>query len=208
MGRNNTTSRLYFSIANGTSSTQASCVLPTDQSLNTWYHVACVYNNTEKNIKIYLNGDLAVTYNTTIVPNLASVTSIGIGGSPLASYGLKGKLNDVRIYDHALSALEVKEISQALILHYKLDGFSGSVGENLLIGSKLNLPLQGPSTQYSVRYNRYYNGNASNHTFTPIGKDTYEDTILLNSASNLGIAFERLASEINLDPSSYYTLSC
>lgn len=170
MGRNNTTSRLYFSIANGTSSTQASCVLPTDQSLNTWYHVTCVYNNTEKNIKIYLNGDLAVTYNTTIVPNLASVTSIGIGGSPLASYGLKGKLNDVRIYDHALSALEVKEISQALILHYKLDDTYFEATENILPQTTIytisNSPAWDTSLNGAVMYTPTgwtsgYNGGVS-----------------------------------------------
>ena len=121
MGRNGTTSRLYFSIANGTSSTQSSCSLTEDQSLNTWYHIACVYNNTDKNMKIYLNGVLKTTYNTTIVPSFSSVTSVGIGGSPLASYGLKGKLNDIRIYNYALSAQEIKLISQGLILHYPLD---------------------------------------------------------------------------------------
>lgn len=121
MGRNGTTSRLYFSIANGTSSTQSSCSLTENQSLNTWYHIACVYNNTDKNMKIYLNGVLKTTYNTTIIPSFSSVTSVGIGGSPLASYGLKGKLNDVRIYNYALSAQEVKLLSQGLILHYPLD---------------------------------------------------------------------------------------
>lgn len=49
----------------------------------------------------------------------------------------------------------------------------------------------------------YYNGNQSNHTFK---SDT--DTILLSSASNLGIAFRRKATDINLDSTSDYTLSC
>lgn len=50
---------------------------------------------------------------------------------------------------------------------------------------------------------RFYNGSASIHTFSG---DT--DTILLNSSSNLGIAFQRKATDINLDSSSYYILSC
>ena len=50
---------------------------------------------------------------------------------------------------------------------------------------------------------RYYNGTVSNHTFSG---DT--DIILLNSASNLGIAFQRKATDINLDSTAYYTLSC
>ncbi len=50
---------------------------------------------------------------------------------------------------------------------------------------------------------RFYNGSASIHTFSG---DT--DTILLNANSNLGIAFQRKATDIDLDSTSYYVLSC
>jgi len=50
---------------------------------------------------------------------------------------------------------------------------------------------------------RYYNGSASIHTFSG---DT--DTILLNANSNLGIAFQRKATDIDLDSTAYYMLSC
>ena len=161
MGRNNTASRLYFSIANGSSSTQGSCTLTTDQTTNTWYHIACVYNYTDKNMKIYLNGELKVTYATTIVPNFSSVTSIGIGGSPLASYGLKGKLNDVRIYNHALSPKEVEEIAKGLVLHYKLDN-NGIGGDNLFTNSSLqskvnNFPSVSSSYTQTFENNDGYN---------------------------------------------------
>ena len=48
-------------------------------------------------------------------------------------------INDFRIYNHILSPLEIKEIAQGLILHYKLDGFCGGVGENILTNSTGNL---------------------------------------------------------------------
>lgn len=133
MGRNGSTNKLYFSIANGSSSTQANCTLTENASLNTWYHMACTYDSTNKKMKIYLNGELKVTYSTTIVPNFNIVTSIGIGGSPLASYGLKGLLNDFRLYNHVLSLKEIKEIAKALVLHYPLNNNGlGNPNPNLL----------------------------------------------------------------------------
>lgn len=54
-----------------------------------------------------------------------------------------------------------------------------------------------------TKYFRYYNGSASIHTF-----ENNVDTVLLNSSANLGIAFQRKATDIDLDSSSYYTISC
>ena len=60
----------------------------------------------------------------------------------------------------------------------------------------------------SAKYFRYFNGAASNHTFSEWENGVYQDTILLNSATNIGVAFVRSATEIDLDSSSYYTISC
>ena len=64
------------------------------------------------------------------------------------------------------------------------------------------------NTDYTKPF-RMYNGSAGMHTFSEYSAGIYQDTISLNSGTNnLGIAFVRLASDIDLDPDSYYTLSC
>jgi len=203
MGRNGTTHRLYFSIASGSASTQGSCTLTFDQSLSTWYHIACVYNYTDKNMKIYLNGALQTTYSTTIVPNFSIVTSIGLGGSPLASYGLKGSLNDVRIYNHALSAQEVKEISQGLVLHYKLCGVNDGMGFNLLRSTPKSIT---PTTYLACQLNMTEN-LVSGQTYTLQLWDV-NVSHSNKTADQLGVAFYWGGGSIKLGTwtgTSYFT---
>ena len=94
-----------------------------------------------------------------------------------------------------------------------------TINKNLLIGTAMNATdRQGwgsnniNNTLNWDTYLRYYNGAANIHTFTqvPGEPNVFYDTIKLNgySTNNLGISFVRLASDIGLDPNSYYTLSC
>ena len=104
---------------------------------NTWVNLII----TSKNglIKYYINGEYQTSKNVTVNnTKLGDVFTIGasqISGSNLDNY-FKGKINDVRIYDHALSPMEVKQISQGLILHYPLNN-NGCGQENLLINSNV-----------------------------------------------------------------------
>lgn len=61
----------------------------------------------------------------------------------------KGKLNDVRIYDHALSPLEVKHIAQGLILHYPLNR-NGWGQENLIANSNVEKSGKGGLILYDL----------------------------------------------------------
>ena len=136
------TSQLVFTCGDGTDnssthSTQYNCI-SSAITLNQWTHVVCSY--IAGLMKIYINGIENKNYTTTIAPNVTNIEFIGIGAAPNAGEPCTCYLNDVRIYDHALSDKEVKEIAKGLVLHYKLD--NGGLGNlNLLINSLV--PIEG-----------------------------------------------------------------
>lgn len=122
--------QFYFSIINGATlnlgvnagsgSVSFNYAFATD----TWYHVAATYDGSK--YALYINGEQKKTgaLSTTLKTGMNNLgincRSTNAAGTGQAGDGGKW-LNDIRVYDHALSAVEVKEISQGLILHYKLN---------------------------------------------------------------------------------------
>jgi len=87
---------------------------------NNWHHVCgtCDGNN------IYLYIDGTRVYTTSHSYNNRYTTPAQIANDPNNSTSrFYGYINDARIYDHALSDKEVKEISKAKILHYNFNDF-------------------------------------------------------------------------------------
>ncbi len=68
--------------------------------------------------KIYIDGVLKGTYNNTTHPLKIRAGTITIANE-ISTGGFY--INDFRLYDHCLSALEVKELSYGLVCHYKFD---------------------------------------------------------------------------------------
>ncbi len=103
---------------------------------NIWYHVTAVV--TESLYRLYLDGNLVLSGSGTQTAVNSKCITIGArsnnsgGGIAGAAYFFKGFMNDVRIYDHALSEKEVKELAKGLFLHYKLDDPTGISGTNLI----------------------------------------------------------------------------
>src|SRR3989344_2988392 len=78
-------------------------------STGNWYHIAGVYDN--NNMLVYLNGalngSLAITGADSISANLC------VGAHGCASYWTNGLVDDVRIYNRALSAAEIQALYNA-----------------------------------------------------------------------------------------------
>ena len=153
--RNGTNSTICFTIGNGNSASNNS-YLSSALSLDTWYHVALTYETGK--VKIYLNGNLDHEYTTSIVPAFSSITKISIGRSNSdSSYQTQCNMNDLRIYDDCLSAAEIHNIAQGLVLHYSLNR-NGWGQENLIAGTDFN----GNSKKYTVT-----SGTEGGFTYTP-----------------------------------------
>ena len=69
-----------------------------------WYHVICTHDGTA--MRIYVNGALEGTLATTAAP-AQNANPIQIGGNTDQSFYFPGGLDDVRLYDAALSGTEV-----------------------------------------------------------------------------------------------------
>ena len=99
-------------------------------SAGVWHHYAITFDSGD--LRIYIDGvlDKAQTTAMTYITYSNNVLGIGSHRTELP----KGKLNDFRLYNHALSPMEVKQISQGLILHYSLDR-NGMGPDNLIPNS-------------------------------------------------------------------------
>ena len=96
-----------------------------------WCHYTITHtgNDSSTTIKVYTDGILRGTFNDSHRLVLRS-GNILLGSGINPSYG-PIYFNDFRLYDHCLSAKEVKEISKGLICHYKLDN-NGFGNPNLI----------------------------------------------------------------------------
>jgi hypothetical protein len=79
-------------------------------SNNTWYHVVGLVQGTS--VKLYINGVLQSTQGT--LTSAVSTTNVNliIGGNPSATvptYLFNGKIDEVKVYNYALSPLQIRE---------------------------------------------------------------------------------------------------
>ena len=92
-----------------------------------WHHISASYDVTSNKITYYVDGVVTGTadYTSGYAYSSSWTNGLYIGRDCNNNvindfYFYKGKLNDVRIYDHCLSQKEVKELAKGLMLHYTL----------------------------------------------------------------------------------------
>jgi hypothetical protein len=91
----NGTGRLYFYYFNGNPVTNAASPVGTVVSLNTWSHIAMVYNNSTGNLNGYINGTLAFSLAKSGTPQAPSGVTLNIGSTIGVSYN--GYISNLRI---------------------------------------------------------------------------------------------------------------
>jgi len=81
----------------------------TTRALNTWYHVAGVYNAAARTLDIYVNGVLAngVLRGTVPAAQYDPAQNVNIGRRS-GGYYFQGTIDEVRIYNRALSQSEIQ----------------------------------------------------------------------------------------------------
>jgi len=86
-----------------------------------WYHCV-ITRDSNNNLTWYLNGNKDTSRSNSYSGGTRVDTfTIGTG---YTGNDFNGLIDDVRIYDHALSTKEIKELSKAKVLHYKMDNFA------------------------------------------------------------------------------------
>lgn len=163
-----------------------------------WMHVAIVSKTDER--QLYINGELVETKSVlgvVVYQNSGTYASIGGSSTNSASVNggnwLKGLLNDFRLYDEALSPMQIKLISQGLIAHYLLNN-NGSGNNNLALNS-YNLNI------VSTKDNR----NISNRgtTTLQLREDGFYEVKVTKSFGGIGI----YANSLNLQIGDKITFS-
>ena len=101
-----------------------------------WTHLIITRKDTL--ISIYINGVLTDqgTYTLSTVPSTNVNYRLGRDSRSDAT-AFNGKMNDFRLYSHALSPKEIEILSRGLVVHYPMTG-GGRSGDNLVVGTQRN----------------------------------------------------------------------
>lgn len=100
----------------GTSYYQWSYAVPYDQVYQTWAHITAVFDREENQAKVYINGEEKSRYSLEGYNTDSVMDAFAVGGhlsGDILSSGFVGKIDELILFNKALSGSEVKELSEA-----------------------------------------------------------------------------------------------
>lgn len=132
-----------------------------------WHHLALTYSKAKARLQLWVDGKVEYTLGNYTNASKSDYIILFDWSTSFnnSKYRPACKLNDVRIYDHCLSAKEVKEISKGLVLHYKMDN-NGFGNPNLIQSSIMNAT----SSSYGFGTRSFSLKNSTTYTITICGK--------------------------------------
>lgn len=104
-----------------------------------WHHVCLVSDGSK--IRMYVDGKedrTAVNYSVHSKADYLDIFNWSTGYHTQSNYRPACKVCDVRVYDHALSEAEIKELSKALVVHYTFDDILAEPTTNLVTQGALS----------------------------------------------------------------------
>jgi hypothetical protein len=98
-----------------------------------WAHLTVRYESNSNNLSLWVDGvlEFSTTYSMYCKPDPLAIHSWSLGYNASTAYRPGAIIDDVRIYDHALSLKEVQELAKAKVLHYTFNDFQEPT-ENLI----------------------------------------------------------------------------
>jgi hypothetical protein len=103
--------------------------------IGNWYHVIGVFDNTNNNRYLYVNGTLeAINMSDTGTPNINSAAIAIAAEAEDNTINFDGQIDEVRIYNRALSESEVKDLylwAPGPVAHYNLDRGEGTTAYDI-----------------------------------------------------------------------------
>ena len=136
--------------------------LSTAMEIRKWYHLACVYNSAVYgNMMFFINGEPDTSRIGLDIGAVSSIDSFFIGKAD--SYGaFKGMLDDIRIWNKALSASDIKyNMRNPLVILYDV---APNFGDGCVLSASFDNSYTGSKLiSYGDSQNMYYPHNVSGY---------------------------------------------
>ena len=150
--------------------TRTDALSSTSIPLNTWTHVAAVYDSTSSSIKLYINGSEvsyttqtynAMQYHSNCAVNIGALTYGGGAGTNDQQW-FNGHIDELRVYDDALTATEIGYIANNTTASIPTGNLAALYSFEGNANDSTSYPING--TASNIVYD--YDGTANNITYS------------------------------------------